>query len=271
MSFADTGRIRGMDNNSSHEGYLELNGVRTWYDVSGAGEPVVLMHGGFSDSRESTGNLAMLADAFRIYRLDRRGHGRTQDPAGPLSVRAMADDMIAFLEKVVDGPAALVGYSAGGSVALQVALDAPDLVGRLVLISTAYDAKGMLVTPDPAGEPPAAIVQMYGEVSPDGAEHFPVIIRKVGEAMAAGPWPTKTDLARVRCRTLVMASDDDIVSLEHTLALYRAIPDAELAIVPATTHVLVQEKPALCTQLVRDFLAADRGPLIMPIRRHIAT
>jgi pimeloyl-ACP methyl ester carboxylesterase len=129
----------------------------------------------------------------------------------------------------------------------------------------------MLVTPNPAGEPPPAIVQMYGEVSPDGAEHFPVVMRKIAEAMAAGPWPTEADLARVRCRTLVMASDDDIVSLEHTLTLYRAIPDAELAIVPATTHVLVHEKPALCTQLVREFLAADRGTLIMPIRRQIAT
>jgi len=266
MSLGDTGRISSMDNKSNGD-YLELNGVRTWYDVNGAGEPVVLLHGGLSDSRESTGNLATLADEYRVYRLDRRGHGRTSDPDGPLSVRAMADDMIAFLEKVVGGPAALVGYSAGGSVALQVARDAPDLVTRLALISTAVNPDGMLVAPDPAGEPPPALVRLYGEVSPHGPEHFPVVLRKVAEAVTAGPWLTETDLARVRCPTLVMASDDDIVSLEHTIALYRAIPDAELAVIPATTHVLVQEKPELCTQLVRVFLSGDRGPLIMPIRR----
>ncbi|MBO0870032.1 MAG: alpha/beta hydrolase [Micromonosporaceae bacterium] len=253
--------------NDTREGYLELNGVRTWYDIHGEGEPVVLLHGGLSDSRESTGNLARLSDAFRVYRYDRRAHGRTPDPDGPLSIRALTDDLVAFLRKVVDGPANLVGYSAGGPVALQVAIEAPDLVYRLVLISTAYEASGMLVTPDPDGQPPPAIVDMYGEVSPDGAGHFPVVLRKVAEGMAAGPWPTEADLAGVRSRTLVMASDDDIVSLEHTIALYRAIPDAELAIVPGTSHVLTLEKPELCTRLVRDFLTNDRGVLIMPIRR----
>jgi pimeloyl-ACP methyl ester carboxylesterase len=121
--------------------------VDMWHEERGAGDPVVLLHGGLTDGRCFTGNLDGLADTFRIYLPDRRGHGRTPDAPGPITIDIMARDTIAFLERVVGGPARLVGYSAGGSVALQVALLRPDLVERLVLISTAHDLDGLIFKP----------------------------------------------------------------------------------------------------------------------------
>jgi pimeloyl-ACP methyl ester carboxylesterase len=247
--------------------YRTVNGVRTWYDELGTGEPVVLLHGGFSNSRDFHGNLADLADDFHLLLPERRGHGHTADVPGPITVELMAQDAIAFVEDTLDDPTRLVGYSAGGIVALWVALRRPDLVSRLALISAAFDVSGTLFRPSADAEPPAPLVAAYAEVSPDGADHFPVVFRKIVDAVETEPGLDPAQLGAVSPRTLVMAGDDDLVTLEHTIELYRGLPNAELAIVPAASHLLLHEKPALCTSLVRDFLTTDQVPTMMPIRR----
>ncbi|GAA0238987.1 hypothetical protein GCM10009527_039480 [Actinomadura nitritigenes] len=179
--------------------------VHMWHAEHGTGSPVVLLHGGMTDGRCFTGNLDGLADAFRVYRPDRRGHGRTPDAPGPITIDVMARDTIAFLDRVVGGPARLVGYSAGGSVALRAAILRPDLVERLVLISTAYDVDGMIFKPSADGPMPPPIVDAYAEVSPDGRDHFPVVVRKIADAAATEPAPDPSDLRAVTARTLVLA------------------------------------------------------------------
>jgi pimeloyl-ACP methyl ester carboxylesterase len=247
--------------------YATVGGTRTWYDVRGAGEPLVLLHGGLVDSRDFTGNLDALADGHRLYLPDRRGHGRTPDVEGPFTADALAGDVIAFVEEVVGGPVPLLGYSAGATVALHVALRRPDLVERLVLISGAYAADGMLVRPSLDGDPPEILVRLHDEVSPDGPGHFRVVLEKVVAAVDGGSDLTPDALAGIGCRTLVVAGDDDIVAAEHTLSLFRALPDAELAVVPGTSHALLHEKPALCVELVEQFLGAAPTSTLMPMRR----
>jgi pimeloyl-ACP methyl ester carboxylesterase len=261
MSFRQPFRITNMAE------HIELNGVRTWYDERGEGEPLVLLHGGFSDSRDFDPNLAALADRFRLLLPDRRGHGRTPDVDGPITAEVMARDTIALLDEVVGGPVRLAGYSAGGTVALLVALHRPDLVERLVLISTAFSADGLIFRPVVGGELPPPVVERYAEVSPDGAGHLQVVVDKVATALGEEPGLTPAQLAGVTARTLVLVGDDDLVALPHTLELYRGLADAELAVVPATSHLLLFEKPELCTALVADFLTHDRGPILMPIGR----
>jgi pimeloyl-ACP methyl ester carboxylesterase len=111
--------------------YVQLGEVRTYYEEDGNGEPLVLLHPGGADSRAWEVSLPGLVDQFRVFRPDRRGHGRTPDIEGPLTYEQMALDTIAFLEQVVGGPAYLVGHSDGAPVALIVALMRPDLVRRL--------------------------------------------------------------------------------------------------------------------------------------------
>jgi pimeloyl-ACP methyl ester carboxylesterase len=245
---------------------VDVIGVRVWYDDRGDGDPVVLLHGGLTDSRDFSGNLDTLANGFRILLPERRGHGHTADVEGPITVEVMAQDTIAFLDKIVGGPVRLVGYSAGAMVALWVAVRRPDLVERLVLVSGAFDPEGMILRPAGDGPPPAPLVAAYAEVSPDGADHLPVVIAKLAQA-AEEPGLAPAELSVVTCPTLVMAADDDNVTLEHTLALYRSLPDPQLAIIPGTSHLLLHEKPQLCAGLVTDFLTAEPAPTWMPIRR----
>ncbi len=90
---------------------------------------------------------------------------------------------------------------------------------------------------------------------------------KLNQMHAAGPTYTAQDLAMLRTRTLIMIGDDDEVSIEHAAAMYRALPKAELAVVPGTSHGLLVEKPELCNLLIIDFLTKDPVPTFAPIRR----
>jgi pimeloyl-ACP methyl ester carboxylesterase len=110
-------------------------------------------------------------------------------------------------------------------------------------------------------------VWRYGEVSPDGVEHHPVVAAKIARAATDDPGLPARELAGIGSRTLVMAADDDLVHLEHTIALYRGIADSELAVVPGTSHILLAEKPELCARLVTDFLTGDPVPTLAPVRR----
>lgn len=251
---------------------IDLRGAPTWYATHGAGEPFVYLHGGLGDARELDRSLDAYTAHFRVFTPERRGHGRTPDIDDPYSFPGFAADTVAFLEGVVGGAADLVGYSDGATTALHVALERPDLVRRLVMISGQFHVDGLqaglLDGPNMVAELAASpLAAAYGELSPDGADHFPVVAGKVVELARTGPTLAAEQLAGVSARTLVVSGDDDIVHLEHTVALYRGIPESELAVVPGTSHLLVQEKPELVTRLVLDFLTTDPVPTIAPLRR----
>jgi pimeloyl-ACP methyl ester carboxylesterase len=107
----------------------------------------------------------------------------------------------------------------------------------------------------------------YGEVSPDGEAHFPVVAAKIGELMKKEPRMDVSELARVPHRTLVMFSDDDLMTLQHAVEMFEALPDAEFAVVPGTSHFLTQEKPHLVNAILLDFLTNDPVPTVAPVRR----
>jgi pimeloyl-ACP methyl ester carboxylesterase len=249
--------------------YVQLGDVSTWYDEHGSGEPLVLMHGGLVDTRFFEANLGPLAERFHVYTPERRGHGHTPDVPGPITYQLMADDTIAFLETVVREPADLVGHSDGAFVAMLVAMQRPELVKRLVLIGGGFNKSGEAM-PDMdwnVDEIAKFLGPAYGEVSPDGEDHFKVVATKIGEMAAVEPNLQASDLAAVTHRTLVMFADDDLMTMTHAVQMYDALPDAELAIVPGTSHFLTQEKPHLVNALVLDFLTNDPVPTVAAIRR----
>jgi pimeloyl-ACP methyl ester carboxylesterase len=249
--------------------YVQLGEVRTWYEVHGSGDPLVLMHGGLVDARFFEPNLGPLAERFRVYTPERRGHGHTPDVPGPISYQLMADDTIAFLEAVVREPADLVGHSDGAFVAMLVSMQRPELVHRLVMISGGFSKEGE-AAPDMewnVDEIAEFLAPAYGEVSPDGVEHFAVVATKIGEMAAREPYLEAAELAKVKARTLVVFADDDLVTMTHAVETYEALPNAELAVVPGTSHFLTQEKPHLVNQLVLDFLTNEPVPTVAPIRR----
>jgi pimeloyl-ACP methyl ester carboxylesterase len=249
--------------------YVQLGAVRTWYDEHGSGDPLVLLHGGLVDARFFEPNLSALAERYHVYTPERRGHGHTPDVPGPITYQLMADDTIAFLEAVVCEPADMVGHSDGAFVAMLVAMERPEVVKRLVLISGGFNKSGEAM-PDMewnVDQLAEFLGPAYGEVSPDGEEHFKVVATKIGEMATIEPNLHASDLGKVTARTLVMFSDDDLMTMTHVVEMYDALPNAELAVVPGTSHFLTQEKPYLVNQLVLDFLTNDPVQTVAPIRR----
>ncbi len=189
-----------MEAGGAMTGYITANGVSMWYEDRGEGDPVVLLHGGLTDSRDFTGNLDALASSFRLLLPERRGHGHSPDVPGPITVEAMTEDTIAFIGQVAGGPVRLAGYSAGATVALRAAMRRPGLAERLVLISGAFHPDGMIVRPSADGPPPGPLAAAYAEVSPDGAAHFPAVVAKIAEAASADPGLAPADLRRAAAR-----------------------------------------------------------------------
>jgi pimeloyl-ACP methyl ester carboxylesterase len=229
------------------------------------------MHGGVADSRFFEKNLEPLAKRFLVFTPDTRAHGRTPDVEGPLTSELLADDAIAFVEGVVGGPAHLVGHSQGAYVALLTAIRRPDLVDRLVLVSGGFHRDGLLPI---GGEFDVdQVVQFmgpaYGEVSPEGPEHFRVVVEKVAAMEQTEPNLAQSELSQVESRTLLMFGDDDLVTVEHMNDTYEGIPNSELAIVPGTSHFLLQEKPELCNELIIGFLTTEPVATTAPIRRAV--
>ena len=256
--------------------YVDIGPVHTWYEAKGQGDPLVLLHAGLDTNASWGGELQTLAEHFRVVAPERRGHGHTPDVEGPLSYRLMADDTAAFIETVIGAPVHLVGWSDGAILALMVALGRPDLVRRLVLIGGALDVSAYarewleatrLSADSEVYQPFRAV---YDVVSPDGPDHWPVVFAKMMTMWRTEPHIPLAELARLRSRTLVMTGDDDLVSLDHTVAMYQAIPDAELAVVPGTSHLAPLEKPELVNRLILDFLRLDPVHTVLPVRRAVA-
>ena len=239
---------------------IRAHGVRTYLEEHGAGAPLLLLHGGFETVDMLPALTAALAREYHVVAPERRGHGRTPDVDGPITYAAMADDTLAVLDALALERAHLVGYSDGANIAMLLAIAHPERVGRLVLVSGNFHAQGM-TRPFRTGlrrataerfEP--AYADAYRRLSPDGPAHWPVVFAKLQRMMLEEPTLTPTDLGRIAAPTLVLAGDRDAVTVAHTVALYEAIADARLCIVPGGSHGLLTEQPDLCNRVIGEFL-----------------
>ncbi len=252
--------------------HLDLGAVRMWFDERGGGDGVttVLLHGGTANADTWMMQVDALAAGRRVLLPEQRGHGRTADP-GETSYELMAADTIAFLEAQAGEPADLVGWSDGGVIALLVTLARPDLVRKVVTIGSNFHHEGNILEflegMRDADEGENILRDMYATMSPDGPEHWPVITGRLQQMWRTSPTLTTDDLASIDVPVLVMVGDDDAIRPEHTQALYEALPQGQLAVIPGSSHLVPIEKPALVNQLILDFL--DDGAIVsmVPIRR----
>jgi pimeloyl-ACP methyl ester carboxylesterase len=244
--------------------YVDVNGLPTWHEVHGDGPAVVLLHGAFGGASSWAAQAPVLARAgYRVHVPERRGHAHTGDVEGPLSYGVMADDTVAYLDRVVGGPAHLVGGSDGAVVGLLVAQRRPDLVDRLVLIGQYYNSSGKVPggLTDQLGAGGDQVMGFlrgeYDQVSPDGPDHFPTVYEKTLAMLATEPELELASLAAVAAPTLVLQGDRDEVTLEHGAAVAAALPNGRLAVLPGT-HALPVEAPEVVNALLEWFLAGAR-------------
>lgn len=249
--------------------YVDAGGLRTYYEAQGSGDALVMLHGGFASVDTFTGFTPTFAERYRVFSPERRGHGRMPDIEGPITYEVMADDTIAFIDALGVGPAHVVGWSDGANVGMITAIRRPDLVRKLVLIGTAVNISGgkpwaqAMAEHMTVDDLPPMLIDEYAALSPDGRDHFPVVFSKVSRALIDTP-QTLADLAQISAPTLIMAGDDDLVTVEHSEAMRAAVQDGQLAIVPGASHGLPLEKTDVVARLIFDFLASQQAPKLMP-------
>ncbi|MDQ0576666.1 alpha/beta fold hydrolase [Agromyces albus] len=249
---------------------IDIDGLNTWTETRGSGEnTVVLLHGGLSNSDVLFDLIGSgFEQDFRVFGFDRRGHGYTADTDEPFHYDDMATHAIKVLEHLGESKVHLVGWSDGGIVAMLVALRRPDLVDRLVLIGTNFHFEGIHELDLGDDAPPVGLLESYAERSPDGADHFPVVAEKFMAMITTEPTLTTDDLMRLEHPTLVLVGDDDLVRLDHTVALYEALPAGRLCVLPGASHTVVIERPQLVAAIIEDFLEGAEPPeTLLPIRR----
>jgi pimeloyl-ACP methyl ester carboxylesterase len=239
--------------------YYEVHGE------SGAGRPLVLLHGGLLTIELSFGAvLGELAAGRRVITTELQGHGRTADIERDLEPGLLAGDVAALLDHLGAGQADVLGFSLGGTVAVQLALDHPDRVGRLIPVSVSFAGDGYhqeisdparhaISTRMPTEEDFRQMREAYLRVAPDPG-HFDAFWAKVGQAANGFKGWTPGELGSITAPTLLVFGDHDFVRLEHAVQVHALIPGAQLAVVPGATHVGVLRRADLVVPLVNGFL-----------------
>ena len=240
---------------TSRGDYAEVNGLNMYYEVHGAGRPLLLLHGAYMTIDAMGEVLSRLAESRQVIAVELQAHGRTADIDRPLGYEAMADDVAALLRHLEVGEADVFGFSMGGGVALQVAIRHPEVVRKLVVVSAAHTSDSMhpellemipSITPEVfAGTP---IEEDYLRTAPN-PDDFPTLVAKLKQLdMEHFAWPSE-DVRGIAAPTLLVVGDSDAVRLEHVIELFRllgggvmgdlaGLPKAQLAVLPGTTHFI---------------------------------
>src|SRR5688500_9883761 len=219
-----------------------------------------MLHGGLATAESWAMQMPALAERYRLYVPERRGHGRTPDIEGPITYEMMAADTAAFLEAAGTGAVHLVGWSDGAVVGMLVALRRPELVRKLAVLGQYFNFEGEVpefraMVDHWGSDLPEEFHEVYDRVSPDGPEHFHVVLEKMMRMWREEPDIALSELAGVRAPVLLMQGDDDIVTVEHSAALAATLPEAQLAVVPGSSHMVPLEKPVLVNRLILKRLA----------------
>lgn len=252
------------------EQYLDVDGHQVYsYEWDNNGEAVVLLHGGLSQtSHWDSSILPAVEDDFHVFAYDRTGHGFTGDQAKSFHYQHQTDEAISYLKQVVKEPAHLIGYSDGGIIALMVAMQQPALVRSIITLGANFHPSGIYRLDEFDGVVSAENQEEYNRTSPDAPETLAKKIQKMIEIQKSEPNLTTEDLAKIQCPVLVMAGDDDVIKHNHTAELFESIPLGQLAVVPATSHKFIKERPALAQLIIREFLEDLSYPVTkMPMRR----
>jgi pimeloyl-ACP methyl ester carboxylesterase len=259
-------------------GYAPVNGLKMYYEITGSGKPLVLLHGGLGSTGMFTAIVPQLIPGRRIVAVDLQAHGRTADIDRPITYEAMGDDAYALIEYLGLGKADVMGYSLGGGTALRLAIQHPEAVDRLVVVSTPFKRDGwypeILKAMDQMG-PQAAeqmkrspIYESYSRIAPR-PQDWTRLIDKVGDLLRRD-YDWSREVAAIKAKTLIVFGDADSVPAAHVTEYYRLLGGSQgdagwtgekmsrnrLAILPGLTHYDIVYAPEFAATVTR-FLGSN--------------
>jgi len=253
---------------------VTINGMQMYYEVSGRGEPLIVLHGAYMNIPTMGAIIPKLAATHRVHALEFQGHGRTTDIDRPITYPHLASDVAAFMDAVGLPKADVFGYSVGAIVGLQLAIRHPAKVKKLAAASVAYDVEGW--QPEFKAVIPELSVEMmlatpfakdYAKLAPN-PDGFPELARKL-IALEKEPMAWADDVKALKLPVLIITSDADVATLEHSVSMFRLLgggamgdmgkplSTARLAVLPATSHTAVITQPDLLHAFIEPFLKGE--------------
>ena len=247
---------------TTHRGHtVEIDGIDLYYEEHGAGEPLVLLHGFGGCVQNWHPFLAGLSARHRLILVDLRGHGYSTNPGNTFTHRQAARDVSRLLEELGIGQFSAMGISTGGMTLLHMATSQPERIESMVLISATShfpdQARAMMRRASFDSMPPQ-VQEMYRECAKRGDEQIRQLIAQFNAFQSNYDDMNFTAevLSTITARTLVVHGDRDrFFPVEIPVGLYRAIPNAELWIIPGGDHAPIYDTPAAFTATALRFLA----------------
>src|ERR1700674_1515013 len=255
-----------------------VNGIDLAYQVFGKGSPLVLLHGGFGSVEMFGPNVELLAAGRRVIGVDLQSHGRSPAADRPTQVETMADDIASLIKELKLERAAIMGFSLGGAVALRTAIQHPELVERLVLVSTGFKRSGwypeMAAGMDAMGREMAETLkrspmyEAYSRIAPRN-EDWPVLVTQLTTALKID-YDWSAEVAKLPMQVMIVVGDADGVPPSHAVEFFGLLGGGKrdanwdrsgmthhrLAILPGLTHYDINVSPTLSQAVVPFLLGA---------------
>ena len=239
-----------------HSGIAPVNGIRLWYAVYGHGDPVILVHGGLANSDYWGLQIPVLARRYQVIVVDSRGHGRSTRTSAPIGYDAMAADVLALMDTLHLRKAALVGWSDGAIIGLDIAIHHPERLSRLFAFAANSDPSGVKdVDKSPVF---TAYIERasheYAKLSPTPMQ-FKAFLDNISKMWASEPHFTELQLRGIKVPTWIVDADhDEAIKRENTDYMASMIPGAGELILPAVSHFAFLQDPAVFNEALLQFL-----------------
>lgn len=251
-----------------HSGYASVNGIKLWYAEYGHGAPVILIPGGFGFAAWWGLQIPALAKHYRVIAVDSRGQGRsTRNPDARITYRLMASDVLGLMDHLHIHKAALVGWSDGAIIGLEIAIHHPERLGKLFAFGANTDPSGYH---DSRERSPAqnAVVDDYSRLMRSGylklsstPGDFDVFHHKMTNLWNTSPHITATQLQGIRVPTWIVDGDhDEIIKRRNIDFQFAQIPDARELIVPGASHFAFLQQSRIMNAELLDFMAWQPAP-----------
>lgn len=226
------------------------DGVKLYYEVYGAGEPLLLVHGNGGSIADLGAQMAHFRKRYKVIAMDSRDQGRSGDSPDKLTYEKMTDDLAALLDHLKAGPVNVLGWSDGGIEALLLGIRHPAKVKKIAAMAANLNPSEDAFRPDVI-----AVIKSMIDAIPAADRDTPQGRRqlKVTGMMLDEPHIEVKALEAITAPTLVLASDHDVIRDEHTVEIYHHIPNSQLAIFPNATHMVPFDDPASFNATVERF------------------
>lgn len=242
---------------SEHRGYAPVNGVTIWYASYGRGQPVVLLHGGLANSNYWGNQVRALAPHYRVIVMDSRGHGRSTRDERQFSYELMAADVLALMDYLKIPKAAVVGWSDGAILGLDIAIHHPERLTKLFAFAANSEPSGLKdVSQSPTFGAYIARAEKEYEKLSSTPHQYASFLEQISKMWATQPYFTEDQLRRISVPIWIVDGDhDEAVKRENTEYMAAQIPNAGLLLQPQVSHFSFIQDPSQFDSDVLHFLA----------------